>query len=396
MLQSYQLGAFRSTRRISEGRNIMGNGRVSEVVSRRRFLQFGLMGGCGLALAACGPRGPLSRPPITPTPAATPTPRPDGAEVIVGDVLDYALTSDEWPGAFGWVTFRLREGLYEGQPVYFIRTDGSDEGFCNENGLAWAPLLLGAEEGPQLSNTLYTFEDGRPPVMQSIPGQEDFLSLFQIVPVSGPGAGGDFGSAAEIEDAVGAGDVTLSPSNIYVNYPVVKWPGGELPVDDDLTSYLGTGQLLEPVDTAGMTVKMKLHEGFPGSRYIVTDTSQVELAPDVMHIAQAAASGALAQHNAVDEVFVFANGLPGSGVLGFQPAVFGSTVDSRIWSPFWDHFTVEWLYEDRVRVLHNSFEVYDAIEHGELMKYNGLPNTHPDGFVVNCPIPVLADNTFEG
>jgi hypothetical protein len=93
---------------------------------------------------------------------------------------------------------------------------------------------------------------------------------------------------------------------------------------------------------------------------------------------------------------VFANGLPGSGVLGYQPAVFGSTVDSRIWSPFWDHFTVEWLYEDRVRVLHNSFEVYDAIEHGELMKYNGLPNTHPDGFVVNCPIPVLADNTFEG
>jgi hypothetical protein len=310
----------------------------------------------------------------------------------VGDVLDYALSSEEWPGAFGWVTFRLTEVTHEGESAYLIRTDTSDETYAREHGLVWAPLLLGANEGP-IANIFYQFEDDRPPVIRSIPGQPDFLSLFEIVAVRGGAEDRSLTSARAIQRAADRGDVSLEPSGIYVNYPVVKWPDGELPVDDDLTTYLGTGQLLEPVDTAGMTVTFKLHEGYPGDRYITVDTSAVELAPN-MHIAPSAASWATVEHYATDEVFVFANGLPGSGVMGLQPAVFGSAVDSLVWSPFWNHFTVRWINEGQARLLRNADEVYDAIQRGELEKFNGLPDTHPNGFVVNCPIPVLADNTL--
>jgi hypothetical protein len=229
--------------------------------------------------------------------------------------------------------------------------------------------------------------------MRSIPGQPDFSSLYELIIVTGAKDTPVLTSSREVMEAADAGVVALAASGIFVNYPIVRWPGGELPVDNDRTTYLGTGQLLAHVDTETMTVTFKLHEGYPGDRYIVTDTSAVDRAPG-MHIAPSPSSWALTEHYAVDEVFVFANGIPGPGVMGFQPAVFGSEVDSLVWSPFWNHFTVKWVYEDHARVLRNADDVYDAIERGELEKFNGVPDSHPAGFVVNCPIPVLADNTF--
>jgi hypothetical protein len=359
--------------------------------SRRAFLQSALLGGAGLALASCSARRTNHIQIITTTTDPPPTPYPQGPHAIVRDVIDFALTSDKWPGDFGWVTFRLHEGVHAGQPVYYIRTDSSDEGFARESGLVWMPLLFAGSDG-EFENKLYKFADGRKPVIRSIPGQPDFLSLFEIVNVSG-GERLDLTSAEAVLDAAATGEISLDPSGIFVNYPIVKWPGGELPVDHTLDSYLGTGQLLEPVDTEAQTVKFKLHEGYPGSRYILTDTSAVDRA-DAMYIAPSNASWSTVEYYATDEVFVFANGIHGSGVMGYQPAVFGSSVDSLVSSPFWDHFTVRWVDEDQARILRDADEVYAAIERGELEKFNGLPDTHPNGFVVNCPIPVLADNNI--
>ena len=53
---------------------------------------------------------------------------------------------------------------------------------------------------------------------------------------------------------------------------------------------------------------------------------------------------------------------------------------------------MKWRFENRARVLQDADEVYDAIWSGELKKFNGLPDTHPNGFVVNCPVVVRADN----
>src|SRR5919106_709622 len=60
---------------------------------------------------------------------------------IVGDVIDFALSSDDWEGAFGFVTLKLHPALLEGKDAYFIRTDTSDRNLAGSEGLVWAPKL---------------------------------------------------------------------------------------------------------------------------------------------------------------------------------------------------------------------------------------------------------------
>ena len=110
-------------------------------LSRRAFLQLGLLSGAGLALAACGLE-PTPTPVITPTPNKTATPRA-GLEILVADVLDYELTSDAWPGDFGSVTFRIHEALYEGGSVYYFCTDTSDETYAHKHKLLGECKVVG-------------------------------------------------------------------------------------------------------------------------------------------------------------------------------------------------------------------------------------------------------------
>lgn len=56
----------------------------------------------------------------------------------------------------------------------------------------------------------------------------------------------------------------LPPLYVVVNYPFVKWAGGELPRDTKLEAYLGGGHLIERPNTAMSEVTFKLHQCFPG------------------------------------------------------------------------------------------------------------------------------------
>lgn len=369
-------------------------------ISRRQFLSLSAMSGGGLLLAACGASAPAT---ATPAPVAAPTSSPAAAssgsgaaggleeiKVMVGDVLDFALESDQWTGQFGYVTFKLNEGRFNGQPIYYIRTDASDIAFAEENELVFVPLL---NAGLNVAATLYVFADERPPVFSTAPSEEDFTSLFRMIQVTVNDASLTLDSAEAVETAVGNGAAATEEMNVFVNYPVVKWPGGELPADPDKTESLGKGPLIEPVDVDNMTATFKLHQCFPGSRYIITDTSTPEMAP-MMSIAASPPNQALMDSGATDEIWVFANGIPGSGVMGFQPAIFDNEAGQPAWSPFWNHFTLKWNDESQARVLRSSAEIRAALEAGELEQFNGVPDSHPNGFVVNCPAPILAPNTF--
>jgi hypothetical protein len=373
-----------------------------KTVSRREFLRFGAMGGSALLLAACGgalASAPTPTPrPATPTPvppSPTPAPAASGIEekVLVSDVLDYALSSDQWPGDFGFVRFKLHEASYNGEPIYFIRTDTSDPTFAQENGLVHVPLLNVAAGRDDLANSLYMFDGDRLPVIGAAPGDEAYSSLFQIKQVSVDDASLTLGSAEAVEQALADGSAALDAKNIFVNYPVVKWPGGELSIDDEKKEYLGSGQLLEPIDTQGMEVTFKLHGCFPGTRYMVTDTSAAPMAP-MMSVPASSPTQALMELNGTDEIWVFANGIPGNGVMGFQPGVFDNQAGQPAWSPFWNHFTLKWVDESQARVLHSSDEIRAALDAGEVESFNGTPDSHPNGFVVNCPVPIVAPVEF--
>lgn len=87
------------------------------------------------ALAACGDDDEDERPA-----GAGRTATAEG-KPIVGDVLDFALSSDEWEGAFGFVSMRLHRGLVDGRDCWFIRTDTSDESYARRERLVFAPRL---------------------------------------------------------------------------------------------------------------------------------------------------------------------------------------------------------------------------------------------------------------
>ncbi len=372
----------------------MSKKNVQPLISRRQFLRLGTLAGGGLILAACSPQtgnGNSGGEVETNTPLPrTPVPPEAEARVMTKDVIDFVLESDEWEGQYGSVTFKLQEGRYEGKPIYFIRTDASDATFAETVGLVHVPLLA---QGRDVAKPLYLFDDDRLPVFSTAPSQEDFVSLYEVKQVSVSEDGLSLETAVDIETAIADGRASVSEHAGFVNYPIVKWEGGELATDTEKKETLGKGQLMTPVDTENMSVTFKLHQCFPGSRYILTDTSSVGMAP-MMSIPASAPTQALMDSGATDEIWIFVNGIPGSGVMGFQPAIFDNEAGQPAWSPFWNHKALKWVDESQARVLRSSAEIRELVGSGELEEFNGVPNSHPNGFVVNCPAPILAPNNF--
>src|SRR6266545_4170213 len=236
------------------------NGHKSRGVGRREFLAWAsqrglLLGVAGVSLptllAACG-----------------------------GDVLDHALSSEEWSGAFGFVTFRLHRGTVDGKDVWFIRTETSDKAYADQERLVWAPKLATLLRG-HLAGAAYLVSGGpddQPVVLSTQPGRADYTPAWRLHRAAWKRQPRPLGSVAQVQAARRAGRLQVTSTDIVLNAAVVKWPSGAMPVDDQRAEYLGPGQLLEAPDTSGMTVTFKLHECFPGVRYIVTDTSMAPMA----------------------------------------------------------------------------------------------------------------------
>jgi hypothetical protein len=324
----------------------------------------------------------------------------EDAEVIVDDVIEFNLSPDgRWDGPFGSVTMQLHRGWVDGEEVTFIRTDASDEDFAGEEGLVYVPLMANALDEPDSHSELYLFESGHAdqlPVMSASPADgESFSPAFRINYVISSGEmEGPLTSAQEIQDAADEGSVEIDETEIIVNYPVITWPGGQIPVDTDKAEALGGGQLIEDPDIDGGQVTLKLHQCYPGSRYIITDTSALPMAP-MMGAGEAGASGMLIDAQAVAPITIFLNGLEGTGAMGFQPGIFNSNAGDLAWSPFWEHFAAEWVNEEDAVPVTSQRQLDDLVEAGDLIRYGGVPDTDPDTFVVNCSVPILAPVSWE-
>lgn len=329
---------------------------------------------------------------------ATASPGAETAEAIVGDVVEFTLTPDgRWAGPFSSVTLMLHPAWFDSGDAWFIRTDASDQAFAEAEGLVYVPLLRNALNAEGSYATLYRFADGAEgqlPVLSTVPGRDDFTSAFQIVDVAFTREPELLDSAAAVEEAVAAGTATLDATDVIVNYPLVVWPEGGLAVDPDLIMPLGAGPLIEEPDLENGQVTFKLHQCYPGSRYIATDTSAVPMAP-MMGVVGSAPTQKLLEVDATAPIYVFGNGLPGPGPMGFQPSIFNTKAGDVLWSPFWSHITLMWKDPAQATVLKSEAEVLEAVDDGILELFNGTPDTHPDGFVVNCPSPVLAANTYD-
>ncbi|CAN5679289.1 hypothetical protein BH23CHL4_BH23CHL4_01910 [soil metagenome] len=326
------------------------------------------------------------------------TPDAESPQVIVDDVVDYQLDSEgDWEGHFGSVTLTMHAGFFDGDDAWFIRTDASDQEFAEANGLVYVPLLANALDAEGSFATIYLFDGGvdeQRSVLSTVPTNDDFTPAFRVNNVSFAGEATLLSSVEDITAAAEDGMATIEETEIVVNYPLVLWPGGGLPVDPDLTNPLGPGNLIADPDTEAGTVTFKLHQCYPGSRYIATDTSAVPMA-GMMGVVASAPTQKLIEANATAPIYVFGNGIAGPAAMGFQPSIFNSKAGDVIWSPFWEHFTVVWNEGFEPALLTSEAEVMEREAAGEITIHPGTPDTEGQSFVVNCPAPVLAHNDFD-
>lgn len=319
-----------------------------------------------------------------------------GAVKHVGDVLRFSTRPQGWKGLFGFVTFRMHEVFFNGQHAYHIRTDASDPNYAKRNGMVIVPKLAAALKG-DLTADYYLFSkgaSGQRPVVSTVPGRPDYTPAFRISRVTFTGAPRVLTSAEAVKDAQSSGKVKVDATRIVVNYPLVKWPGGELPRDTKLEAYLGGGHLIERPNTAKREVTFKLHQCFPGEWYIVTDTSATPMAP-MMGIVGSPKTAGLTKAGATAKILVFGNGIKGSGPMGFQPSIVDSLPGNPVWSPFWDHYTFTWNEGKKVEVVEDQKEVGTLERDGALKRWPGTPDTKGELFVVNCPVPVTAPMTWK-
>jgi len=172
---------------------------------------------------------------------------------------------------------------------------------------------------------------------------------------------------------------------MVVNCPFIQWEGGgSLMVREDKTltdqSPYGPGQVLE-IDTENKQVTFVAHRGFApdGSMiyYIATDASvqDVAYAPGILFVNK---TGPVTLSGASSDLWVFTNGISGTGPMGYQASITGSNIGDTQYSPMWRINTATWKDPSAAKFLTNASEIASFAS-------GGMLSTEIAGFVVNCP-----------
>lgn len=302
-------------------------------------------------------------------------------------------------------TIPLHQGWYNGESVYFIITDSSEQKHADviTQNQGWkvelAPFLANAPK--KALSTTYIFTNGiegggihgfQSEVFTNTPAQpETYSALTSHVHVTWNDASQAdlLDSEAAILTAEEEGLVTLSDLPVVINMPQIVWPGGQLQVKDDKTltddTPYGGGQVLD-IDTDEMTVTFVAHRGWgPDGRtiyYIVTDATPSGPAA-MMGVASSPTSAALIANSAAVDLFQFMNGAKGTGPLGFQPGIAAAAPGDKNYSPMWRIFAIGWKDPASASVLETVGDI-NAYSKAGLIDVN-LARPMDSDHIVNCP-----------
>ena len=305
------------------------------------------------------------------------------------------------------VTIPLTKGYVKGSEVFYISTEASDKDLADSltklTGfrVAYTPTLQ--KTPADALAQIYAFKNGiegvgplgfQPNVADSQPGDANYSPIWavNIVEWKERVVPRELKSQTEILDAQASNELTVTASGLIVNCPFVQWNGGSLKIRDDktltdLTPY-GGGQVLD-IDTENMQVTFVAHRGFApdGSTiyYIATDASKQDVA-DMLGVVFAERTGATLLSGASSDLYVFTNGIEGTGPMGFQASIGSTNVGDEFYSPLWRIQAATWKDPSNVDFLSTSKEITSAGSKGYL-------STEVAGVIVNCPF-VEVDEKF--
>ncbi len=133
-------------------------------------------------------------------------------------------------------------GFTEGQEILFLHTEASDPEVASMlTDMMGSPVLLvpSLAEAPEtMLATVYVFTNGvsgdgpfgfQADVFDNPPETEGYspLRAVNLVTWEDDASARVLQSAAEVEEAEAAGEVTIEQPGIVVNMPMVTWPGGQ-------------------------------------------------------------------------------------------------------------------------------------------------------------------------
>jgi hypothetical protein len=306
----------------------------------------------------------------------------------------------------------LLKGYENGNEIYFIATDVSDEKTAadatNMTGFEvnFAPLLAQTPESARAQ--AYAFTNGiegdgpfgfQVPVVNAKPGDEEYSPLWQInlVTWNDDATPRELTSIEEVTAAEQSGELSVNQTDIIANHPAIQWQNGSLMIREDASSinddtpYVG-GQVLN-IDTENMVVTMVAHRGWgpDGSTiyYIVTDATP-DMPANMMGVSYVPANEQLVGTPAAPGLFQFMNGINGSGPMGFQAGIGESAPGDENYSPMWFISFIEWNDPSQARILETVSDVSAMQQAGLVTIMPAMDGRH----VVNCPF-LDADTVFE-
>lgn len=309
--------------------------------------------------------------------------------------MEQTLTRTNLP-----ITLPLTRGFADGNEVFYISTEASDAGLADHltnitgSRVVFAPSL--ARAPPASLANIYAFENGiqgpgplgfQLNVADFQPGDKEYSPLWRIILVewSEGVTPAELKSEQEILAAQQEGRLAINATSMVVNCPFIQWEGGSLMVREDKTltesSPYGPGQVLE-IDTENMMVTFVAHRGFApdGSTiyYIATDASNQDVAT-ALGVPFVYKTGLTTLSGASSNLWVFTNGIRGTGPMGYQASIAGSTVGEAQYSPMWRINAATWNDDSAAKFLTKVSEITDFVSRGTL-------RTEIAGFVVNCPV----------
>ncbi len=302
-------------------------------------------------------------------------------------------------------TIPMHKGIYEGNQIRYIITDGSDEDYAKiiSEKQKWNVELSSvlANVPEKTLQKLYIFKNGvkgdgiygfQDEVFSSTPSQElEYSALNSIIEVTWKVGQKEieFESATDIIKAEEGGRIEFNETGVVLNTPQIIWPDGQMKIRSDKEisdemPYNG-GQITE-INEEEMAVTFVAHRGWgPDGRtiyYIVTDATPSGPA-ETMGVVSSPSSANLIAHSGAVDLFQFKNGIAGPGPLGFQAGIAGASPGDANYSPMWRIYLVEWNDAKSAKILETKSDIDAFSEENKLSVSLARPIN--SDHIVNCP-----------
>ena len=299
----------------------------------------------------------------------------------------------------------MHEGIYSGEKVLYIITDGSDEDYAKElsKKQEWNVELAHvlADVPEDALQKIFVFKNGvkgdglygfQNEVFSNTPQQEsEYSALSSVIEVTWKTGQKVtvFESANDVIAAKEGGRIEFSETGIVLNTPHIVWPDGQMQVraDKEITDDMpyGGGQITE-INEEEMTVTFVAHRGWgPDGRtiyYIVTDATPSGPA-EMMGVTSSPTSANLIAHSGAVDLFQFKNGIKGTGPLGFQAGIAAAALGDENYSPMWRIYLIEWNNSEDVKILETKSDI-DSFRADDRITVSIARPTNSD-HIVNCP-----------